>query len=1359
MRIALALLALTCLLVPVTFAEAQTMTRETIDLSVDWHIAPLREPDLTFPPPDGLTWHRTDARLFSRRGDSSYGIWYLKNFDVPASFGKGKRLKLEFGGAKYTAIVYVNGQEVGSYNTGFVPFSFDVTRHIRPGQPNEIIVGVGGIPFTLKRQVPDPPRNLDSLVNVGPIGLNPVGLLAHEVGLWDGVRLVAYNPVRISDVFIQTSFRDKKITSRLLIANESSEPRRLDVSAVVIDGDDEVLELPSKTVDVAPDGAANVTVTKKWSNPKLWFPDSPHLYHLRLTVSEGDTVLDSCVQRFGFREFWTDGAYFRLNGVKLKLRGVGTHFFAFRERGWDTKQGAMELLENLKQKNFNIIRFHAQIWPAHMYEAADEVGFLTVPESPMWTRVLHYADVDNAKFWDNARAQVLGMVVRDRNHPSVAFWSVENEFLHMVHRDERKFSTIKREIAKIGRAVKSLDPSRPIMYAADLDPEGTADVLSLHYVVEYPNFNLIPDEYYWLDEPVERSPGRGLGMLHPEPWTWDRKKPLFITEFAWIPFQTPDHLSGIIGDGIYYGNMRAKHQIGKGMLWQMAIEAFRFQELSGMSPWTPFEGGGSIRSIDNSLFDACERSYAPIAAFVKEYNKSFYEDAPVSRTVTVYNDALEPKSLQFSWSAQVAGDSTPFATGAETLNLSPADLEHLTINFRTPAVDVRTPATLRLVVRDGDRIAFDETKNYSVFPALEKPVALPGKLKLYDASGQTSDLLRSLGVQFEKVSPPFNLDPKKAPVLVIGKDSLDYNTDTSAHNLSSYVSRGGRLLILEQERILYHHLAFLPVPLHAARGTTIAFPRSPANPVLRELAEGDFSFWSDRHILARTSLTEPASGNFVPIIDCSDGKGLVNSLLMEIPSGSGAYILSTIDFHALYGSEPLADLLLARLLEHAFTYQRKARNASMLSSAPQLSPALEDLNVALDTELLLSEGDPTGKVVIVSGDAAWKKADSMRPALRKFVGEGGTLFAHSLTLSHAEVLSAITGAQLVLEESHTPHVAILHDAPQLDIERKFPLASGISSRSASLFAVGRRGRVDSPHLVIDISRSPGFIPLAEPAVLGSLSVGKGFVVLDQVPWDNPTQGATGKASQYASTLLTNLGIELGLSKRKSVNVDLARFCNRGFRDMEAGDGTGGWTDRGRDDMRFFPDPSLGDWIPGMQRPVVQWERSFAGIPFKVIDPEENSGRSCVVVSTTDETVQSKVGPIPVGAGGSALYFLFAVETEDDTAQTLGDFVIRMRDGRVASYPIAKDRHAYDWRKPPGNRYSLATPAWVGPNLVRDENAVYLYSITPGTPFPPVESISVEADPGATVILLGITVIQDSHATRGRLNERNSPRRR
>ncbi len=1326
-------------------AGAEMSSREVIDLSEGWEYSPVNEPELTYPPEKLDRWYPTTAMMFPPRGRRGYAIWYRRSFEVPRSFGGGKRVKLEFGGAKYTALVYLNGEKVGTYSTGFVPFSVDVTRHVKRGEPNDLLVAVGGVAFTLNREVLQAPRTLDDIRSLGNIGLVPLGLVADEIGLWDGVKLVAHNPLHISDAFVRTSVRKKELVAEVRVANESDQEGAASVSARVMDGGEKVLELPAERVEVPAGGSSVVKLKAKWADPELWFPDDPNLYEVVVELMENGKGVDSKTVRFGFREFWTDGAYFRLNGVKMKLRGAGTHFFGVWEQGWHKKEGAKAVLEQLKEKNFNIIRFHAQIWPAHVYEAADEVGFLTIPESPMWTRVVHYADVYGTRFWENAKGQLEGMVMRDRNHPSVAFWSVENEFLHMMGRDERKFKRIEGEIAKLGRSVKKLDPTRPIMYAADLDPEGTADVLSLHYAVEYPNFNMIPGDFYWLDEPVEKSPGKGLGLLHPEPWKWERKKPLYITEFSWLPYQTPDHLSGIVGDEIYKGDYRAKHQLAKAKIWEMYIEAFRYQELSGMCPWTAFEGGGrSRRRLDNILFDVSERAYEPVAAFVKEYNKSFYGDGPVSRTVTVYNDTMEAKKLKVEWSLTLSGGEKA-AHGEEALRLEPAGLERMAVRFRTPKVSERAEAVFRVAVRDGDEVAFEEEKAYSVFPQLELPIELPGKVGLYEVSGQTAELLRGLGVEYEAIAAPFELDAKRMPVLVIGKDSLDYNVDRAGDKFASYVKEGGTLLVMAQARGLYQRLNFLPCRLQAGRGTTIGFARAPAHPALAGLKEEDFMFWGEDEAVARSSIIEPLAGNFVPIIDASDGKGLVNALLMEVPVGRGRFILSTLDLHNLRGAEPVSDIVLARLLEYAFELPARRRKAYVISSDEGFSKALEDLNARFDSVEDVPRGRAGDAVLIVSGSGAWKKLAGHAAGLRGFVEGGGKVVAHGLKPNDAKILSELIGVSVSVKEGSTRGAGILSGEEQVDFERRFRVSSGISSRCfAWSLGPARRGRggEEPASYVVEADKSEGMVALSKPGVLAAFVLGKGLVVIDQVQWDRAPNGAEDKASRYASVLLTNLGVELGGPKIQAAYADIRTFCNRGFRDTEAGDGRGGWTDRGEDDMRFFPDTVLGDWIPGMQRPVIEWERSFGGVPFRIIDPEGNQGVSCVAVSTTDVSLPRGVGPIPVGLGGREVHFLIAAETELPDRAELGKLIIRMEDGRVAPYPIVNGRHVTDWRRPATGRYEIVRTGWLGPNPVRKENAIYLYSIMPGGRFSPIESVTVEAAEGATVILVGISIVGD-----------------
>ena len=119
---------------------------------------------------------------------------------------------------------------------------------------------------------------------------------------------------------------------------------------------------------------------------------------------------------------------------------------------------------------------------------------------------------------DHLRAAVR----RDANHPSIVMWSLENEILHCG--GDGILAGRAPNLAQLGLLVKTLDPTRPITFEADLDPGGVADVLGLHYPHEFPDYANWPNTAYWMEQPIAKSYAPG-GQ-----WRWDHAKPLYIGE-------------------------------------------------------------------------------------------------------------------------------------------------------------------------------------------------------------------------------------------------------------------------------------------------------------------------------------------------------------------------------------------------------------------------------------------------------------------------------------------------------------------------------------------------------------------------------------------------------------------------------------------------------------------------------------------------------------------------------------------------------------------------------------------------------------------------------------------------------------
>jgi hypothetical protein len=413
----------------------------------------------------------------------------------------------------------------------------------------------------------------------------------------------------------------------------------------VLDGASTALALPDRQVTVPPLTNVQLDITAPWPSPHLWSPPDPYLYYLETTVASG-LGQDQLRTRFGFREFWAAGATFYLNGTPIHLPATATWPPSDLE---DTNQ-IRKVLTDVKAGNNVAIRFHTQPWDEPWYTIADEVGLLVVEECAVWCDSYSYR-LSDATFWTNYSQHLSAAVQRDRNHPAIVLWSLENELLHCG--GEKAYSATDVQLAAMGRLVKSLDPTRPITYEADLDPGGVADALGLHYPHEYPDFQVWPNAAYWMDQTIARDwvPG---GQ-----WKWDRSKPLYIGEFLWVPGTSAADFTILFGDDAYSDPAYYRIQ-AKGLTWRMQIEAYRAYGVNGICPWTMFEdpsvvsGQFDLHPESNYLYQVQEAAYHPNAVVVQEYNTRFFTGDNVRRTVHVYNDRLTPGSFTLRWCAGAA---------------------------------------------------------------------------------------------------------------------------------------------------------------------------------------------------------------------------------------------------------------------------------------------------------------------------------------------------------------------------------------------------------------------------------------------------------------------------------------------------------------------------------------------------------------------------------------------------------------------------------------------------------------------------------------------------------------------------------
>ncbi|MHC4592539.1 MAG: sugar-binding domain-containing protein [Planctomycetota bacterium] len=275
-------------------------------------------------------WEQVTVPSHLRLTEERYA-WYRRQFEVPSEW-RGRHLLLAFGGAKFVSDVYVNGHPVGGHFGGWEPFELAVTDACEFDGPNEVLVRVKDVRGVIEGEPEEVPRP-------GAVGstradvLAPVGSRQGPFGIWQDVSLVARSDVYVEDVTVLTSVREGTLDARCALRNLGEAPREVTLRSKVLDGDDTSLELGSTSVTVPAGGTADVSLGKSWPDPKLWMPDSAHLYYLESAVTAEDgTELHVERTRFGFREVWIDGVHFFLNGQRMHFRYASGHPFAGRSR-------------------------------------------------------------------------------------------------------------------------------------------------------------------------------------------------------------------------------------------------------------------------------------------------------------------------------------------------------------------------------------------------------------------------------------------------------------------------------------------------------------------------------------------------------------------------------------------------------------------------------------------------------------------------------------------------------------------------------------------------------------------------------------------------------------------------------------------------------------------------------------------------------------------------------------------------------------------------------------------------------------------------------------------------------------------
>jgi len=462
----------------------------------------------------------TQKRDPNARGGALNGFFpggaatYSKNIFAPENW-QGKRIYLEFEGAYMNTTVRVNNNIVTVHPYGYTSFVCDITPYLHYGRDNSITANVNN-------------------------NAQPNTRWYSGSGIYRPVWLMVANPIHIPAYGVFVSSPDlHSIAVETTICSDSQ--ANVTIRNTVYD-DAEVVTTYETT---------ETTYKIAIPNAKPWSVDAPNLYTLKVELIADGQVMDEYETTFGLRTIEVNVKEgLKINGVPIKMKGGCVHHDCGLLGAASFPRAEERKVELLKQSGYNAVRCaHNPPSPAFL-DACDRLGMLVIDEAfDSWRE--EKTSQDYHIYFENYWQQdMTSMIKRDRNHPSIIFWSTGNEIVERSGRSDGY--ALARELADF---IRALDNTRPVTNAlcAIWDPlplppgeyEGWVDHLGDDWAkfteefaapLDVVGYNYLLGRY---EKDGEKYPNRIL--MGSETYAWEcydmwmatEKLPYVIGDFVW----------------------------------------------------------------------------------------------------------------------------------------------------------------------------------------------------------------------------------------------------------------------------------------------------------------------------------------------------------------------------------------------------------------------------------------------------------------------------------------------------------------------------------------------------------------------------------------------------------------------------------------------------------------------------------------------------------------------------------------------------------------------------------------------------------------------------------------------------------
>lgn len=447
--------------------------------------------------------------------------WYRKSFAL-TGLAPDEQVEIRFDGAYLITDAWLNGVKLGRNINGYTGFAFDLTPHLNAQGPNVLAVKVA---------------------NEGETARWYSGS-----GIYRHVWLSRTGEVRVPlyGVGIATAVPDPasaKVTVSVEVENRSGQTRQVTWKVEARDSRGRSAAVAQGGVSLAAGETRRIDSELAFSRPVLWSPQAPNLHTAEIVLIADGKVTDRLSQRFGIRTITVSPkSGFQVNGQTHRLQGACLHHDHGMLGAVAIDRAERRKVELVKANGFNAIRCSHNPPSPYFLDVCDELGMIVLDEAfDVWEKPKLLKDAYNFHFKDNWRKDLATMVRRDRNHASIALWSIGNEIIEAITPRGVELATEMRKVVREQDSSRLITQALTAAYAGKGGEGARAqlDVTSYNY-----SFNAVekdsatyPDLTFTTTETHSKD-------------AWDirehmDKNPAYMGEFLWTGM---DYL-GEVGSG------------------------------------------------------------------------------------------------------------------------------------------------------------------------------------------------------------------------------------------------------------------------------------------------------------------------------------------------------------------------------------------------------------------------------------------------------------------------------------------------------------------------------------------------------------------------------------------------------------------------------------------------------------------------------------------------------------------------------------------------------------------------------------------------------------------------------------------